>query len=110
HTGLVGENYKIDAKEIKNYELVKDASNKIGAYKETPQKVTFIYDKTKQPIKVNPVNPTKPTNPDKPAVKDGKSVNLPSTGDEFPYEVIFTGFLVSAFALFLLRKRRQTHK
>ncbi|MGC7134770.1 SpaA isopeptide-forming pilin-related protein [Listeria ivanovii] len=114
HTGVVGENYKIDAKEIKNYELVKDASNKIGAYKETPQNITFVYDKTKQPIKVDPVDPTKPSNPttsDKPAAKVETSVNLPSTGDEFPYEVIFTGFLVSAFALFLLRKtRKHTNK
>ncbi|MHC5408508.1 SpaA isopeptide-forming pilin-related protein [Listeria seeligeri] len=113
HTGIVGEKYELAAKNIRNYKLVKDATNKVGIFNKEPQRITFVYEKTKQPIKVDPVNPTKPSeptkpsNPKKPAVKVGNTPNLPSTGDQFPYEVIFTGFIISTLALFLLRKTRK---
>nr|WP_281384475.1 SpaA isopeptide-forming pilin-related protein [Listeria immobilis] len=114
HTGVIGKKYQIEAKVIKNYKLVKDAANKIGAYKETPQKITFVYDIEKQPIKVDPVDPAKPVNPEKPmnkpTAKVEKTENLPSTGDEFPYEIIFTGLVVSVLALFLLRRTNKTYR
>ncbi|SDW76946.1 Internalin-J precursor [Listeria ivanovii subsp. londoniensis] len=116
HTGVVGKPYKIDTKEIKNYQLVKDPTNKTGVFKGAPQKVTFVYAKNKGPIVVNPNRPTKPRDPVNPAknnkttIKAEKSVNLPSTGDTLPDEVIFTGFIISALALFLLRKTRKTQE
>ncbi|RAM14598.1 cell surface protein, partial [Listeria ivanovii] len=116
HTDVVGKPYKIDAKEIKNYQLVKDPTNKAGVFKETPQKVTFVYAKNKGPIVVNPNKSTKPRDPVTPAknnkmtIKVEKSAKLPSTGDKLLDEVIFTGFIVSALALFLLRKTRKKHE
>ncbi|EQC2103937.1 LPXTG cell wall anchor domain-containing protein, partial [Listeria monocytogenes] len=61
-----------------------------------------------------PTKPTKPfvlseppTNlkPSKSAEKK-QSKSLPSTGDTIPLDMIFCGFLVSAFGLFLFRKNK----
>ncbi|XBU50349.1 LPXTG cell wall anchor domain-containing protein [Listeria welshimeri] len=35
---------------------------------------------------------------------------LPSTGDEFPYDMLFTGLFVSTLGLFLLRKTKVESK
>ncbi|MBF2363565.1 collagen binding domain-containing protein [Listeria marthii] len=111
HTGIVGDKYATKAKDIKGYKLTKQPTNKEGVFKETDQKVTFVYEKNKTPIVVNPdkpVTPVKPVKPIKP-VDPTKKPNLPSTGDESPYGIIFTGLFASIIGLFLLRKSKKVN-
>ncbi|MBC1352367.1 collagen binding domain-containing protein, partial [Listeria innocua] len=124
HTGNVGEEYSVKAKEIVGYTLVKDPANKKGMYKETSQEITFVYEKKAMPITVEPTEPSKPTEqltesatvaepkPIKQNIKTtNKSTNnkrkLPSTGDEFPYTMLFTGLFVSVAGVFFLKKPKQ---
>ncbi|MCD2222630.1 MSCRAMM family protein [Listeria monocytogenes] len=110
HTGIVGDKYATKAKDIKGYKLTKQPTNKEGVFKETEQKVTFVYEKNKAPIVVNPdkpVTPVKPTKPVDPAKKPTVTTSLPSTGDESPYGIIFTGLFASFMGLFLLRKSKK---
>ncbi|MBC2072592.1 SpaA isopeptide-forming pilin-related protein [Listeria marthii] len=108
HTGIVGEKYATKAKDIKGYKLTKQPTNKEGVFKETDQKVTFVYEKNKTPIVVNPDKPVTPVKPIKP-VDPTKKPNLPSTGDESPYGIIFTGLFASIIGLFLLRKSKKVN-
>ncbi|MCD2225337.1 MucBP domain-containing protein [Listeria cossartiae] len=113
HTGIVGEKYATKAKDIKGYKLTKQPTNKEGVFKETDQKVTFVYEKNKTPIVVNPdkpVTPVKPTKPVEPTKKPTVKPNLPSTGDESPYGIIFTGLFASIIGLFLLRKSKKVNE
>lgn len=113
HTGIVGEKYATKAKDIKGYKLTKQPTNKEGVFKETDQKVTFVYEKNKTPIVVNPdkpVTPVKPTKPVEPTKKPTVKPNLPSTGDESPYGIIFTGLFASIIGLFLLRKSKKINE
>ncbi|HHQ0935621.1 TPA: SpaA isopeptide-forming pilin-related protein, partial [Listeria innocua] len=120
HTGNVGEEYSVKAKEIVGYTLVKDSANKKGMYKETSQEITFVYEKKAMPITVEPTEPSKPTEQltesatvaePKPIKQNFKTTNnkrkLPSTGDEFPYTMLFTGLFVSVAGVFFLRKSKQ---
>ncbi|HEL8850026.1 TPA: MucBP domain-containing protein, partial [Listeria monocytogenes] len=108
HTGNVDEEYNVKAKEIVGYTLVKDSANKKGMYKETSQEITFVYEKKAMPIIVEPTEPSKPTEQltesatvaePKPIKQNFKTTNkstnnkrkLPSTGDEFPYTMLFIG-------------------
>ncbi|TYV50710.1 SpaA isopeptide-forming pilin-related protein [Listeria monocytogenes] len=117
HAGIVGDKYALKAKAIKGYTLTKDPTNKAGTFREEDQKVTFVYEKNKAPIVVNPdkpvtpVKPTKPTKPTKPVdpAKKPKETSLPSTGDESPYGIIFTGLFASIVGLFLLRKTKKVN-
>ncbi|MBC1550862.1 collagen binding domain-containing protein [Listeria sp. FSL L7-1434] len=112
HTGIVGEKYATKAKDIKGYKLTKQPTNQAGVFKETEQKVTFVYEKNKTPIVVNPdkpVTPVKPTKPVEPTKKPTVTPNLPSTGDESPYGIIFTGLFASIIGLFLLRKSKKVN-
>ncbi|MCD2254770.1 SpaA isopeptide-forming pilin-related protein [Listeria marthii] len=112
HTGIVGEKYATKAKDIKGYKLTKQPTNKEGVFKETDQKVTFVYEKNKTPIVVNPdkpVTPVKPTKPVEPTKKPTVKPHLPSTGDESPYGIIFTGLFASIIGLFLLRKSKKVN-
>lgn len=122
YTDDVGELYSMIAPNIDGYTLTKEPTNKAGMYKENTQEVIFVYEKNlKDPvIPVTPAKPTKPTKPTKPFVlsepptnlKPSKSAekkqskSLPSTGDTIPLDMIFCGFLVSAFGLFLFRKNK----
>ncbi|MBF2398733.1 collagen binding domain-containing protein [Listeria marthii] len=108
HTGIVGDKYATKAKDIKGYKLTKQPTNKEGVFKETDQKVTFVYEKNKTPIVVNPDKPVTPVKPIKP-VDPTKKPNLPSTGDESPYGIIFTGLFASIIGLFLLRKSKKVN-
>ncbi|MBC1940288.1 collagen binding domain-containing protein [Listeria welshimeri] len=122
HTGLIGNKYITKAKEIKGYKLLKDPMNKLGIYKEIDQKVTFVYEKNETPTivdpkkptkpvtKAKPVTPTKPISPSKKPATVEKGNKLPSTGDEFPYGVIFTGLFASVVGIFLLRKTKKVSK
>lgn len=122
HTGLIGNEYITKAKEIKGYKLLKDPMNKLGIYKEIDQKVTFVYEKNETPTivdpkkptkpvtKAKPVTPTKPISPSKKPATVEKGNKLPSTGDEFPYGVIFTGLFASVVGIFLLRKTKKVSK
>ncbi|MBC2268466.1 collagen binding domain-containing protein [Listeria sp. FSL L7-0083] len=116
HTGLVGEKYVTKAKAISGYKLTKDPTNKVGLYKETEQKVTFVYEKNKLPLVVDPTKPVKPTKPTKPSVSPSKQAtvkkvqSLPSTGDNSLANLIITGLFASALGLFLLRKSKQVNK
>ncbi|MBF2467670.1 collagen binding domain-containing protein [Listeria welshimeri] len=122
HTGLIGNKYITKAKEIKGYKLLKDPMNKLGIYKEIDQKVTFVYEKNEAPTivdpkkptkpvtKAKPVTPTKPISPSKKPATVEKGNKLPSTGDEFPYGVIFTGLFASVVGIFLLRKTKKVSK
>ncbi|HHQ1133010.1 TPA: SpaA isopeptide-forming pilin-related protein, partial [Listeria innocua] len=124
HTGNVGEEYSVKAKEIVGYTLVKDSANKKGMYKETSQEITFVYEKKAMPITVEPTEPSKTTEQltesatvaePKPIKQNFKTTNkspnnkrkLPSTGDEFPYTMLFTGLFVSVAGVFFLRKPKQ---
>ncbi|MBC2111069.1 LPXTG cell wall anchor domain-containing protein, partial [Listeria innocua] len=124
HTGNVGEEYSVKAKEIVGHTLVKDPANKKGMYKETSQEITFVYEKKAMPITVEPTEPSKPTEQltesatvaePKPIKQNIKTTNkspnnkrkLPSTGDEFPYTMLFTGLFVSVAGVFFLRKPKQ---
>ncbi|MBC1384368.1 MucBP domain-containing protein, partial [Listeria innocua] len=124
HTGNVGEEYNVTAKEIIGYTLVKDSANKKGMYKETPQEITFVYEKKAMPIIVEPTKPSEPTEQltESPTVAEPKPIKqnikttnkstnnkrkLPSTGDEFPYTMLFTGLFVSVAGVFFLRKSKQ---
>lgn len=114
HAGIVGDKYALKAKAIKGYTLTKDPTNKAGTFREEDQKVTFVYEKNKAPIVVNPdkpVTPVKPTKPTKPVdpAKKPKETSLPSTGDESPYGIIFTGLFASIVGLFLLRKTKKVN-
>ncbi|EAD1456462.1 LPXTG cell wall anchor domain-containing protein [Listeria monocytogenes] len=120
HAGIVGDKYALKAKAIKGYTLTKEPTNKAGTFREEDQKVTFVYEKNKAPIVVNPdkpvtpVKPTKPTKPTKPSktvdpAKKPTVTSLPSTGDESPYGIIFTGLFASLVGLFLLRKSRKVN-
>ncbi|EMX5414518.1 collagen binding domain-containing protein [Listeria innocua] len=118
HTGLVGEKYITKAKSIAGYKLTKDPTNKVGLYKEADQKVTFVYDKNKSPLVVDPtkpINPSKPTKPAKPSVSPSKQAtvkkvqSLPSTGDNSLANLIITGLFASALGLFLLRKSKKVN-
>ncbi|EAV9864147.1 cell wall anchor protein [Listeria monocytogenes] len=122
YTDDVGELYSMIAPNIDGYTLTKEPTNKAGMYKENTQEVIFVYEKNlKDPvIPVTPAKPAKPTKPTKPFVlsepptnlKPSKSAekkqskSLPSTGDTIPLDMIFCGFLVSAFGLFLFRKNK----
>ncbi|MBC2122819.1 SpaA isopeptide-forming pilin-related protein [Listeria marthii] len=108
HTGIVGDKYATKAKDIKGYKLTKQPTNKEGVFKETDQKVTFVYEKNKTPIVVNPDKPVTPVKPIKP-VDPTKKPTLPSTGDESPYGIIFTGLFASIIGLFLLRKSKKVN-
>ncbi|MBC2053899.1 LPXTG cell wall anchor domain-containing protein, partial [Listeria welshimeri] len=122
HTGLIGNKYITKAKEIKGYKLLKDPMNKLGIYKEIDQKVTFVYEKNEAPTivdpkkptkpvtKAKPVTPSKPISPSKKPATVEKGNKLPSTGDEFPYGVIFTGLFASVVGIFLLRKTKKVSK
>ncbi|EIM2360160.1 collagen binding domain-containing protein, partial [Listeria monocytogenes] len=114
HAGIVGDKYALKAKAIKGYTLTKDPTNKAGTFREEDQKVTFVYEKNKAPIVVNPdkpVTPVKPTKPTKPVdpAKKPKETSLPSTGDESPYGIIFTGLFASIVGLYLLRKTKKVN-
>ncbi|EHD1582736.1 collagen binding domain-containing protein [Listeria monocytogenes] len=120
HAGIVGDKYALKAKAIKGYTLTKEPTNKAGTFREEDQKVTFVYEKNKAPIVVNPdkpvtpVKPTKPTKPTKPSktvdpAKKPTVTSLPSTGDESPYGIIFTGLFATLVGLFLLRKSRKVN-
>ncbi|EHV9414736.1 collagen binding domain-containing protein [Listeria monocytogenes] len=120
HAGIVGDKYALKAKAIKGYTLTKEPTNKAGTFREEDQKVTFVYEKNKAPIVVNPdkpvtpVKPTKPTKPTKPSktvdpAKKPTVTSLPSTGDESPYGIIFTGLFASLVGLFLLRKSKKVN-
>ncbi|EMU9687874.1 collagen binding domain-containing protein, partial [Listeria innocua] len=118
HTGLVGEKYITKAKSIAGYKLTKDPTNKVGLYKEADQKVTFVYEKNKSPLVVDPtkpINPSKPTKPVKPTVNPSKPAtvkkaqSLPSTGDNSLANLIITGLFASALGLFLLRKSKKVN-
>ncbi|MBC2185664.1 collagen binding domain-containing protein [Listeria sp. FSL L7-0253] len=113
HSGVVGDKYAMKAKNIKGYTLTKQPTNQAGVFKETEQKVTFVYEKNKTPIVVNPdkpVTPVKPTKPVEPTKKPTVKPNLPSTGDESPYGIIFTGLFASIIGLFLLRKSKKVNE
>ncbi|WP_438940302.1 SpaA isopeptide-forming pilin-related protein [Listeria marthii] len=126
YTGDVGGAYTASVRSITGYTLKEEPTNKTGVYKEDVQEVIFLYEKNQAPpvipkipsdpeIPSNPKTPTKPgtqlalnerfttLNPAKPT-EIKSSQRLASTGDEFPYDMIFSGFLVSAVGLFLLRK------
>ncbi|MCP62539.1 LPXTG cell wall anchor domain-containing protein, partial [Listeria monocytogenes] len=124
HTGNVDEEYNVKAKEIVGYTLVKDSANKKGMYKETSQEITFVYEKKAMPIIVEPTEPSKPTEQltesatvaePKPIKQNFKTTNkstnnkrkLPSTGDEFPYTMLFIGLFVSVAGVFFLKKPKQ---
>lgn len=124
HTGNVDEEYNVKAKEIVGYTLVKDSANKKGMYKETLQEITFVYEKKAMPIIVEPTEPSKPTEQltesatvaePKPIKQNFKTTNkstnnkrkLPSTGDEFPYTMLFIGLFVSVAGVFFLKKPKQ---
>ncbi|EAD2799910.1 LPXTG cell wall anchor domain-containing protein [Listeria monocytogenes] len=112
HTGIVGDKYATKEKDIKGYKLTKQPTNKEGIFKETDQKVTFVYEKSKTPIVVNPgkpVTPVKPTKPVDPAKKPTVTTSLPSTGDASPYGIIFTGLIASVVGWFLLRKSKKVN-
>ncbi|MBC2183535.1 collagen binding domain-containing protein [Listeria sp. FSL L7-0233] len=113
HSGVVGDKYAMKAKDIKGYTLTKQPTNQAGVFKETEQKVTFVYEKNKTPIVVNPdkpVTPVKPSKPVEPTKKPTVTPNLPSTGDESPYGIIFTGLFASIIGLFLLRKSKKVNE
>ncbi|EAE6208790.1 LPXTG cell wall anchor domain-containing protein, partial [Listeria innocua] len=124
HTGIVGEEYVTKAKSIAGYKLTKDPTNKVGLYKEADQKVTFVYEKNKSSLVVDPTKPIKPSKPTKPVrpakpakpsvspsnqatVK--KAQSLPSTGDNSLANLIITGLFASALGLFLLRKSKKVN-
>ncbi|HHL0383539.1 TPA: MucBP domain-containing protein, partial [Listeria monocytogenes] len=124
HTGNVDEEYNVKAKEIVGYTLVKDSANKKGMYKEISQEITFVYEKKAMPIIVEPTEPSKPTEQltesatvaePKPIKQNFKTTNkstnnkrkLPSTGDEFPYTMLFIGLFVSVAGVFFLKKPKQ---
>lgn len=114
HAGIVGDKYALKAKAIKGYTLTKDPTNKAGTFREEDQKVTFVYEKNKAPIVVNPDKPVTPVKPTKPTktvdpAKKPTVTSLPSTGDESPYGIIFTGLFASLVGLFLLRKSRKVN-
>ncbi|PCV56254.1 cell wall anchor protein [Listeria monocytogenes] len=119
YTDDVGELYSMTAPNIDGYTLTKEPTNKAGMYKENTQEVIFVYEKNlKDPV--IPVTPAKPAKPTKPFVLSEPPTNLkpyksadkkqskslPSTGDTIPLDMIFCGFLVSAFGLFLFRKNK----
>ncbi|MGC9268044.1 SpaA isopeptide-forming pilin-related protein [Listeria ivanovii] len=108
-TGIVGAKYKMTAKQIAGYKLVKDPANKHGTYKEQRQKVTFIYNKNTS-IVVEPSNPidiTKTKSINNPTSTKESALVLPKTGDGSTNEEIFFGLFFSMVSLFLLRKRNQ---
>ncbi|EHP2906181.1 TPA: SpaA isopeptide-forming pilin-related protein [Listeria monocytogenes] len=114
HAGIVGDKYALKAKAIKGYTLTKEPTNKAGTFREEDQKVTFVYEKNKAPIVVNPDKPVTPVKPTKPTktvdpAKKPTVTSLPSTGDESPYGIIFTGLFASLVGLFLLRKSRKVN-
>ncbi|EGC2947814.1 LPXTG cell wall anchor domain-containing protein [Listeria monocytogenes] len=114
HAGIVGDKYALKAKAIKGYTLTKDPTNKAGTFREEDQKVTFVYEKNKAPIVVNPDKPVTPVKPTKPTktvdpAKKPTVTSLPSTGDESPYGIIFTGLFASLVGLFLLRKSKKVN-
>ncbi|EHU5358503.1 collagen binding domain-containing protein [Listeria monocytogenes] len=114
HAGIVGDKYALKAKAIKGYTLTKDPTNKAGTFREEDQKVTFVYEKNKAPIVVNPDKPVTPVKPTKPTktvdpAKKPTVTSLPSTGDESPYGIIFTGLFASLVGLFLLRKTKKVN-
>ncbi|MBC1250658.1 collagen binding domain-containing protein, partial [Listeria welshimeri] len=113
YTGVVGDKYATKAKEIAGYKLTKTPANQAGVYKDSPQTVTYVYEKVSDPIVINPTNPTQPSKSQNTANKSttNKEVKkLPSTGDEFPYDMLFTGLFVSTLGLFLLRKTKVESK
>ncbi|EPR8281834.1 SpaA isopeptide-forming pilin-related protein [Listeria monocytogenes] len=114
HTGIVGDKYAMKAKSIRGYTLTKEPTNKAGTFREEDQKVTFVYEKNKAPIVVNPDKPVTPVKPTKPTktvdpAKKPTVTSLPSTGDESPYGIIFTGLFASIVGLFLLRKTKKVN-
>ncbi|MPR73818.1 LPXTG cell wall anchor domain-containing protein, partial [Listeria monocytogenes] len=114
HAGIVGDKYALKAKAIKGYTLTKEPTNKAGTFREEDQKVTFVYEKNKAPIVVNPDKPVTPVKPTKPTktvdpAKKPTVTSLPSTGDDSPYGIIFTGLFASLVGLFLLRKSRKVN-
>ncbi|EAC6063222.1 LPXTG cell wall anchor domain-containing protein [Listeria monocytogenes] len=113
YIGIVGDKYATKAKKIAGFRLTKTPANQVGVYKGSPQKVTYVYDKVSVPIVINPTQQTKPSK----SQSDGgkltttrKTKKLPSTGDEFPYDMLFTGLFVSTLSLFLLRKTKVDNK
>ncbi|EHG1759763.1 TPA: SpaA isopeptide-forming pilin-related protein [Listeria monocytogenes] len=115
HAGLVGEKYVTKAKSIAGYKLTKDPTNKVGIYKEADQKVTFVYEKNKSPLVVDPTKPIKPSKPTKPSANPSKQAtvkkaqSLPSTGDNSLANLIITGLFASTLGLFLLRKSKKVN-
>ncbi|HHQ1273375.1 TPA: SpaA isopeptide-forming pilin-related protein, partial [Listeria innocua] len=118
HTGIVGEEYVTKAKSIAGYKLTKDPTNKVGLYKEADQKVTFVYEKNKSSLVVDPTKPIKPSKPTKPVKSTvnpskqatvKKAQSLPSTGDDSLANLIITGLFASALGLFLLRKSKKVN-
>ncbi|WP_323686914.1 SpaA isopeptide-forming pilin-related protein [Listeria welshimeri] len=113
YTGVVGDKYATKAKEIAGYKLTKTPANQAGVYKDSPQTVTYVYEKVSDPIVINPTNPTKPSksqNTGNKSTTTKEVKKLPSTGDEFPYDMLFTGLFVSTLGLFLLRKTKVESK
>ncbi|EAD7601316.1 SpaA isopeptide-forming pilin-related protein [Listeria monocytogenes] len=108
YTGDIGEKYETESKEFAGYQLVGNPINKVGTFAEGTQKVTFIYEKIKDPIMVNQAKPINATSPiaaiEKPATVMKKAKRLPSTGDKAPFKNVVSGLFISAIGIFVLRR------
>lgn len=108
YTGDIGEKYETESKEFAGYQLVGNPINKVGTFAEGTQKVTFIYEKIKDPIMFNQAKPINATSPiaaiEKPATVMKKAKRLPSTGDKAPFKNVVSGLFISAIGIFVLRR------
>lgn len=127
-TDDVGETYTTNALNIAGYTLKMEPANKTGVYKEDAQEVIFVYEENQQEpvspitpsepaIPIEPTTPGEPTVPSKPEAQlvlsekpskpaeKKQSGTIPSTGDTLPYDMIFSGFLMSVLGLLLFRKK-----
>lgn len=108
YTGDIGEKYETESKKFAGYQLVGNPINKVGTFAEGTQKVTFIYEKIKDPIMFNQAKPINATSPiaaiEKPATVMKKAKRLPSTGDKAPFKNVVSGLFISAIGIFVLRR------